>query len=337
VTPCRWQPRHLLWLWLPFALLALIGPDAAAAQPVLLVQDDLADMGPGEVTGRDWTTTPHADLQRLFCATRPDATARLALASQRLTRRQRDACVAGKDGKLIELLIGRRALIAMTSGTSFGLTPDILYHALVRDIPGPGGKPVANRAMRWRELDASLPDAPIRVLLPPTGSIENRIVSEIILYEGCAAKAAVPLPADPIKRLAVCTTLRSDSTVTRGTDKQTVSAWLHKQGAAAVALIGVAVLLAEPDLQTALPLDGVTPSFATIADGRYRAVLPVYLLTVISPATVRTVAGIAGPLLTEATIGPLGKLPRRGLAPLAAADRVNLRLKLGREFEDATE
>jgi phosphate transport system substrate-binding protein len=332
----RWQPRRLLRQCLPFALLvALAWPDCASAQPALLVQDDLADLRPGEVTGLDWATTPRADLHRLFCTARTDAPARVALVSTGLTRRQRDTCVVGKGGKLVEALIGRRAVIAMTIGATFGLTPDILYRALARELPGPDGKLAANRTMRWRELNASLPDAPIRVLLPPVAAIESRIVSEIILYDGCASRPGVVLPKDPIKRLAVCTTLRTDSAVTRATDQQAVSAWLHKQGAAAVALVGVAVLLAEPELQTALPLNDVAPSFANIADGHYGAVLPVYLLTVISPATARTTAGLAGPLLAEAAIGPLGKLPRHGLAPLSAADRVKLRLNLGRKFENA--
>jgi hypothetical protein len=332
----RWQPRRLLRHCLPFALLvALAWPDCAAAQPALLVQDDLADLRPGEVTGLDWTTTPRSDLQRLFCTARTDAPARVALVSSGLSRRQRDACVVGNNGKLIEAMVGRRAVIAMTGGATFGLTPEILYRALVREVPGPDGKFAANRTMRWRELNASLPDAPIRVLLPPVAAIESRIVNEIILYEGCASRSGAVLPKDPIKRLTVCTTLRADSAVTRATDQQAVSAWLRKQGADAVALVGVAVLLAEPELKTALPLDDVTPSFANIADGHYRAVLPVYLLTVISPATARATAGIAGPLLAEAAIGPLGKLPRHGLAPLSAADRVKLRLNLGRKFENA--
>jgi hypothetical protein len=157
------------------------------------------------------------------------------------------------------------------------------------------------------------------------------------MYEGCAKQSSASLPADPIKRLVACTNLRTDAAVSRLAEKQTVSAWLQKQGGSAVALIGVAALLAEPDLQNALSLDGVMPSFANIADGSYRAMLPVYLLTVISAETARTIAGVAGPLLAEAAIGPLGKLPRRGLAPLAADDRVKLRVKLGREFEDAAE
>ncbi len=225
----------------------------------------------------------------------------------------------------------------MTGGATFALTPELLYRALARDVAGPDGKFAANHVARWHDLDANLPDAPIRILLPPADSIENRIVSEIILYDGCATSSGSILPADPLKRMAICTTLRADTAIARAADKPTVTAWLRAQGNAAIALVGVAVLLAEPDLQTALPLDGVTPSFANIADGHYRAVLPVYLLTVISADTAQAVAGITGPLLSEVTIGPLGKLPRRGLAPLAAADRVKLRMSLGREFENAAD
>lgn len=324
-------------LWLIVALFAPAWPCVAAAQPMLLVQDDLADLRPNEVTGQTWATTSRADLQGQFCAARSGTPTRLALVSHALSRRQRDDCAAAKDGKLVEALIGRRAVIAMTSGANFALTPELLYRALVRDVAAPDGEFIANRVARWRDLDASLPDAPIRILLPPSGSIESRIVSDVILYEGCAVRAGAMLPADPLKRMAICTTLRTDNAVTHAADRPTVTAWLRGQGNAALALVGVAVLLAEPDLETALPLDGVTPSFASIADGRYRAALPVYLLTVISPETARTVAGIAGPLLAEATIGPLGKLPRRGLAPLAAADRVKLRVSLGREFENAAD
>jgi len=312
-------------------------PGHAAAQNILLMQDDLADLTAGDAGSRDLTITPRADLLRQFCAERAGAPARLAVASQRPTRRQHDACAAAKDGRQVEALIGRRALFAMTAGATFGLTADMLYRALARDTPGAGGKLVANRVMRWRELDPSLPDAAIKVLLPPANSIEHRILSELILYEGCAAKTTARLPVDPIRRLAVCTNLRSDSAVARRTDKQAVSMWLSRQPAGAVALVGVAILLAEPDLRTTLPLDGVTPSFDTIADGRYAAALPVYLLTVIGPANARTIGGIVGPLLAEASIGPLGKLPRRGLAPLSAADRVRLRATLGRAIDKAAE
>jgi phosphate transport system substrate-binding protein len=306
-------------LWLAFTHLFSL---PAAAQPLLLVQDDLADLRPGDVTGLDWITTPAGALLSRFCAA---PSARIMLTSRTFSRRERDAC-AIVDGQIVEQLIGRRAVIAIGGGASFALTSAILYRALADNA--------ASRATRWRQLDASLPDAPLHILLPPTGSIEDRILRDIVLYDGCSASVAA-LPADPVKRLAACTTIRNDASVMRLSGKQTTTAWLHSQGSAAVALIGVATLLAEPELETALPLDGVQPSFANIADGHYRAALPVWFVTVIAPDTASPIAGVAGTLLAETSIGPLGKLPRRGLAPLEAAARVRLRATLGHMFESA--
>ena len=307
----------VLWLALTFLF-----PNFAFAQPLLLVQDDLADLRPSDVTGLDWITTPTAALPSRFCATQ---SARIMLTSHTLSRRERDACAIAS-GQLVEQLVGRRAVIAIGGGASFALTSALLYHALADNT--------ANRAMRWRQLDASLPDGPLRILLPPSGSIEDRILRDIILYDGCSATASV-LPIDSVRRLAACTTIRTDAAVSRPDGKHTVTAWLHIQDSPAVALIGVATLLAEPELETALPLDGVQPSFANIADGRYRAALPVWFVTVIASDTASPIAGVAGTLLGEASIGPLGKLPRRGLAPLEAAARVKLRAALGRMFENA--
>jgi phosphate transport system substrate-binding protein len=316
--------------------LLLVACPAAAQQPLLLVQDDLADLRPGDVSGLDWTTVSQADIQVEFCTAALSAPARLLLASRPLTRRERDACPATDAGTLVETMIGRRAVIAMTTGKRFDLTSDILYRALAREVPGPTGRLVPNQADRWRELDASLPDAPIRVLLPPTGSIEDRVLADVILYEGCSTTAASALSANAMKRLAHCITLRTDAAVARAGSEATATAWLRARGNGAMALVGISVLLAEPELETALPLDGVAPSFPNIADGRYRAVLAVYLLTVVSTTSARTIAAAAGPLLAETSIGPLGKLPRRGLAPLGAAERVKLRAGLGQMIEKAT-
>lgn len=303
----------------------------AAAQPALFVQDDLADLHPGEVTGAKWTAVPAADVSARFCTASVSA---LALTSRALTRHERDHCAALGHGRLVETLIGRRAVLAMTLGTSFGLTGSLLYRALAHDVPDVSGRLVSNSVTRWRELDPALPDELIRVLVPPTGSAESRIVSDVVLYEGCSSVAGPMLPFNADERLSQCTTLRTDAVVAHPTNRS-VSAWLHDQGRAAVALIGVATLLAEPDLETAMPLDGVIPSFATIADGSYRAVTPVWLLAILSPGSRQVIATVTNSLLSESSIGSLGKLPQRGLAPLAAADRIALRSTIGRAVEYA--
>jgi phosphate transport system substrate-binding protein len=319
----------ILRLWL---LLGLVLAWPAAAQIAPLVQDDLADLRLNDITGLQWITVARGDLATRFCD--PHGVA-LALMTRGLSRHERDTCGSVGTGRLVTMLIGRRAVLAMTIGGRFGLTPELLYRALAREVAGADGRLAVNTVMRWHELDPALPDAAIRILLPPVGSAEDRIVSDITLYEGCSAVAGRALPRDNVRRQALCTTLRGDAVVTRAANTVSTYAWLRSQGPAAVALIGISTLLAEPELETALPLDGVTPSFTTIADGSYRAVLPVWLLAVVSSDNARAIAGIAGPLLSESAIGPLGRLPHRGLAPLAAVERVKLRATLGQEFERA--
>ena len=63
---------------------------SATAQPILLVQDDLADLRAGDVTGQDWLAVPRGELRARFCAAAPDASARLMLLSRPLNRRERD-------------------------------------------------------------------------------------------------------------------------------------------------------------------------------------------------------------------------------------------------------
>jgi len=84
-----------------------------------------------------------------------------------------------------------------------------------------------------------------------------------------------------------------------------------------------------------MPLDGIAPSFTTIADGSYRAIMPVWLLAILSPGSGQAIATVINSLLSESSIGSLGKLPQRGLAPLAAADRVTLRSTIGQAVEYA--
>ena len=80
----------------------------------------------------------------------------IALMTRGLNRRERDTCAFAGDGKLVATLIGRRAVLAMTIGSRFGLTPELLYRALARDILGTDGRFAANTVMRWHELDPAL-------------------------------------------------------------------------------------------------------------------------------------------------------------------------------------
>ena len=91
-----------------------------------------------------------------------------------------------------------------------------------------------------------------------------------------------------------------------------------------MALVGLETVVAEPELENALPLDGVAPGFASFADGTYPATLPVHLLVLQAGAADEAAEAVRA-LTAESAIGPSGALARRGLAALPAAGRVRLR------------
>ena len=146
------------------------------------------------------------------------------------------------------------------------------------------------------------------------------------MYSGCLAVAGSRLPHAAAIRLAVCSELRGDAAATRAGPGSRAAEWLRGAGPSAVALVGLAAVAAEPELLAPLPLDGIYPAFASIADASYRAVLPVHLLVLQAGAAAEAEA-IVQALTAESVIGPQRVLAGHGLAALAAAERVRLRGK----------
>ena len=320
---------RMMWAAALLAGLALAPANAAAVEAQAIVEEGLADLAPPRLAPGGWTATGRDAVLGGLCAPREGAVLRVALTTRPPSRWQRDACIANAAAALADRVVGRRVLLAFGGKSAPALTAVLLYRALAARVPDETGEIGPNRAGRWHDLDPSLPDAPIRVLVPPDGTPEARILAQVLLFQGCLAAAGERLPRLAPARLALCTELRGDgvesgAVVVRAMPGQAAAAWLHGAGSAAVALVGLATVAAEPELETPLPLDGVAPGFASIGDGSYRPTLPVHLLLL--QAEVPDEAEAVFRVLTgESVIGPSGSLVRRGLAALPAAERVRLR------------
>ena len=271
-----------------------------------------------------WVPRDRDALLGALCAPRDGPVLRLALTTRPPSPWQRGMCTDTAAAGLTDRVIGRRVLLAFGGESPPALTGELLYRALTGFVAGPRRDLVANPALRWRDLDPALPDAPIRVLLPPQDTAEARILTEMVLPAGCLAAGGAELPGGPADRVALCTGLRDDAAVARAGRGGGVSAWLRSAGPASVALVGLDTVVAEPELQRALPLDGVVPRFASLADGTYPATLQVHLL-VLQAGAPDAAATAIGALTAESSIGPGGTLARHGLAALPAAERVRLR------------
>jgi phosphate transport system substrate-binding protein len=304
------------------ALLLLAGGSGQAAmtRPQLLLDETLAELAPAPVAGNVWSVLGREALLGAFCAPREGALLRVALTTRPPSDWQHAACIAVAGAALTDQVVGHQVLLAFGGASPPPLTSALLFRALAARVPAASGGLVDNRAASWHALDPSLPDWPIRLLLPPDGTAEARILREVVLYRGCVATVRPALPRLAGECEALGADARGDAAVARAGPGGAAS-WLRTEGASAVALVGLGTVVAAPELENALPLDGVAPALASIADGTYPGAVPVHLLVLRAGVPADAVRA----LTAESAIGPMGTLARRGLAALPAAERVRLR------------
>ena len=297
---------------------------AATVRPQALVEDSLAPLAPAPVVGASWSALGRESLLGALCAPRDGKLLRVALTTRPPSRWQHAACVAVSGAALWDRVVGHEVLLAFGGAAPPALTSALLYRALAARVPDAARGLVTNRAASWHELDPALPDGPIRILLPPDGTAQARILRDRVLYGGCVAAARAALPGLAGACASLSAELRGDTVAAPAGPDRRVAAWLRTEGASAVALVGLGTVVGEPALENALPLDGVAPGFASIADGTYRGTLEVHLL-VLQAGVAADAAETLRALTAESAIGPMGVLARRGLAALPAAERVRLR------------
>lgn len=248
----------------------------------------------------------------LFCAGVGAGHPDIAASLRRLTRADLVTC-AQNGVSVSEILIGYHAVaLAQHPGPApLSLTRRQLFLALARQVPV-GGQLIPNPYRLWSDIDLVLPVRPIEVLGPPSGSPLHRTFLELVMVPAAAEAAGV--------RESEGGNLRQDGAYDEvSEDEAMVQAELARRPQA-VGLFTFNHLALRGDDLLSVPLDGVAPSPAAIADGLYPAARPVYLY--VKRAHADAVPGLKdylATLLGDAARGPGGFLTARGLVPLAPA------------------
>lgn len=257
---------------------------------------------------------------KLFCAGIGPQHPDIANASRRMKASEYAACKANGVGDIIEVPIGSDgiALAESNAGPRLALTRALVYRALAAM---PLGRP--NTARRWRDLDPALPDVPIRVFGPPGTSGTRDALVELILVPGCKAvdpTAAALEERDKDAFAERCTRLRDDGTYVDKGENDNLIVQNLSTNPQAIGIFGYSYLEENADRLHGTPLEGVVPTYATIADGRYPGARTLYLY--VKARHLRAVPGLKDYLADFATAwGPQGPLVRRGLIAAAPEKR----------------
>ncbi|WP_137751783.1 substrate-binding domain-containing protein [Sphingopyxis sp. L1A2A] len=225
-----------------------------------------------------------------FCSGVGGETPDIANASRRIKKKEYDSCVANGVKDIVEVQIGIDgiALGEATRGPGFKLTEEDVYKALAAT---PYGKP--NTAKTWADVNPALPAVAISVFGPPSTSGTYDAFKELILGRGCDANPEMKAlkDSDKDKHEAVCTALRgAPFYVEQGENDNLIISKLDKNPTS-LGIFGFSYLDANKDKIKAVPVQGVAPSYAAIADGSYPGSRPLFIY--IKKAHVGVVPGLA--------------------------------------------
>jgi phosphate transport system substrate-binding protein len=260
---------------------------------------------------------------KMFCDGVGDAFPDMANASRGIKPVEIEQCAENGIHDITEISIGYDGIVLANAqvSPSFALSKRALFLALAREVPR-GGKLVENPYERWREIDPTLPDTPIRVYGPPPTSGTRDAFVELVMGEACEAfpEFSTTYP-DKELRKKQCQVVREDGAFIEAGEDDNLIVQKLVNNHDALGLFGYSFLEQNAALVKANPVDGVMPSFEAIVGDKYKVARSLYVY--VKGEQLGHVPGIAEFvrfLTSDAATGADGALVMKGLLPLPAAD-----------------
>ncbi|MEM6986967.1 MAG: substrate-binding domain-containing protein, partial [Pseudomonadota bacterium] len=171
----------------------------------------------------------------------------------------------------------------------------------------------------WADVNPALPAAAIEVIGPPPTSGTRDAFAELVLEGGCKQYDFVKAMSktDKNQYKAYCHSVREDGVYIEAGENDNLIVQKLEANPAALGVFGFSFLEQNADKVQGSLVDGVTPSFETIADGSYPVSRPLYFY--VKKAHIGQIPGMAefvAEFTDEDTMGEEGYLTDRGLIPL---------------------
>lgn len=212
----------------------------------------------------------------LFCAGVGDEHPDVANASRRMKDSEFATCQENGVDQVIELQVGIDGLAVVESpdGPGMELTRAQIYEALAAE---PYGE--EQTAENWSDIDPSLPAIPIRVYGPPTTSGTRDAFIELIMEAGCEANPAMAAleEEDEDRKDRVCTTIREDQAFIEAGENDNLIIQRVAQNPGYLGLLGYSFLEQNEGQVVGVAIDGVTPTYDSIASFEYPGARPLFV------------------------------------------------------------
>lgn len=264
---------------------------------------------------------------KLFCAgvgvQHPD----ISNASRAIKKSELETCAKNGVTEIVEINIGFDGIVVASSKKNkpMPLTVKDLWLALAKEVPDPAtGKLMANHFKTWKDVNAALPANKIEVLGPPPTSGTRDAFVELVMDKGCMEFDAVKEleKSDEKKAKAVCQTVREDGAYIEAGENDNLIVNKLVANPNALGIFGYSFLEENLDKIQGETINGIAPTFETIADGKYPVARPLFFY--VKKAHVGVIPGIKeyiAEFTSDKAMGDEGYLSTKGLIPLPAAKR----------------
>lgn len=263
---------------------------------------------------------------KLFCGgvgvEHPDITN----ASRAIKSSEAEKCMANGVKDIIEVKIGYDGIVLANSKKSdqMKLTRKDIFMALAKEVPGADGKLMANPYKNWNDVNPDLPAVAIEVLGPPPTSGTRDAFVELAMEGGAQGFESLSAlkKSDAKAFTKVAHTLREDGAYVEAGENDNLIVQKLQANPNALGIFGFSFLDQNTDVVQGSLIDGETPSFENIADGKYPVSRPLFFY--VKKAHVGTIPGMAEYLAeftSEKAWGPEGYLADKGMIPMPDAER----------------
>ena len=179
------------------------------------------------------------------------------------------------------------------------------------------GEWVKNPHKKWSDIRSELPDRKIDIMIPPPTSGTRDAFVELVMHSVCKKVYKMPKKGDNGYK-SMCTAVRDDAgyVVEMGENDNLLIEKLQNDERR-FAVFGFSFLDQNSDRVQGSSIDGVIPTFDTIADGSYKVSRPLFFY--VKKQHIDVIPGLEEYVelfMSEQMIGKDGTLAEQGLIPL---------------------
>nr|WP_163502510.1 substrate-binding domain-containing protein [Halomonas socia] len=251
---------------------------------------------------------------RQFCQGVGENTIDIANSSRAIRSAEIENCNANGVEEILEVMFGYDGIVfaSRIDRESFELTPSHVFAAAAAEL-NIDGETVENPYTRWSEIDDSLPDQEIVLVIPASNHGTREVFEEKVLHLGCDA---YDMEGE------ACDALRGDGRIIEIAGDYTETLARLDAQEDAVGVFGLSFYDQNRDRLQVATVDGVTPSLETIGSGEYPVSRPLFFY--VKGEHLDQIPGLAEYtefFLDEMTSGFGSPLEDAGLIPMDDGER----------------